>query len=220
MKHRIWIMVAVLILFIVGIAYIFMAMELSLYEKQLLAIVFVIAILSSVFSSALGRVSRHVPDREDMWFNRDATNWLADWLAGISTEMIGALITTVLLGIILSQLEVKDTLIEQIHSHLEPNAVQALEDMRVYGWLTNGTLQGESLIGVTWVDADLRQADLRDANLADAVLQGSDLSHSFFQRANLEGANLSDADLSYVSMQEANLSQTDLSGITALDANL
>jgi uncharacterized protein YjbI with pentapeptide repeats len=146
--------------------------------------------------------------------------WWADWLGGISTELIGAVITTVLLSTLVEQVQIKNDLLAQLHSGIEANAIHAIEELRVNGWLNDDTLRGASLLGVSWSNADLHEADLREANLAYAHLENANLQAVFLQRGNLRQAILNDANLSGANLDNANLSEIDMQDAIVRDANL
>jgi uncharacterized protein YjbI with pentapeptide repeats len=74
----------------------------------------------------------------------------------------------------------KAELIAQMGSSVKDVAVAAAEELRRYGWLRDGSLQG----------ADLARADLQGAFLVLTNLGGADLI-----AANLGGANLILANL-------------------------
>ena len=73
--------------------------------------------------------------------------------------------------------------------------LQAVEELRTKGWLTNGALQ----------HAHLRKISLQNANLRDSNLQNSTLSE-----ANLRGANLSLANLKFARLRRADLRRADM----------
>lgn len=88
--------------------------------------------------------------------------------------------------------------------------LQAVEELRVRGWLSDGSLGGIPLCHVHMQGADLLGANLSHIDFHQAELTRADLS-----MANLSGARLTRADL-----REANLSQADLSGADLFKANL
>lgn len=88
--------------------------------------------------------------------------------------------------------------------------LQAVEELRVRGWLTDGSLLNVPLCHVHLQNADLLGADLRRVDFHQAHLMWADLS-----QANLSGASLSRANF-----QGANMSQTNLAGADLFKANL
>jgi hypothetical protein len=100
------------------------------------------------FSFLLGRSSWHRRVERD----EDKRSWWADWQQGMSTEMTGALVATVLFGLALGYLEERDTketlqreytrarLIYDMGSLDNSEARHAVERLRAQGWLTNRTL--------------------------------------------------------------------------------
>ncbi len=86
----------------------------------------------------------------------------------------------------------------------------ATEELRLRGWLADGSLQG-AFLGV----ADLQGASLAGADLQRAFLFGADLQRACLSRAKLQGANLYEArlegtDLTDAQLQGANLFRADL----------
>jgi hypothetical protein len=152
------------------------------------------------FSFVLGRLSwlRRVADGEE-----DRRSWWADWEQGMSTEMTGALIATVLFGLAIGYLDERDTkstlqrevtranLIYDMGSQDNREALHAVERLRAQGWLANSTLKDKLFVRANLRDADLNGAYLRGASFEKAMLIGADL-----RGANLFGTVFTGADLS------------------------
>jgi uncharacterized protein YjbI with pentapeptide repeats len=100
--------------------------------------------------------------------------------------------------------------IRKLRSADHKTVLQAVEDLRARGWLSDGSLQRISLQHVHLEDADLCEANLEDTNLSKASLR----------RANLSMANLAGSDLSWADLRDADLSQADLQGADLVKANL
>jgi uncharacterized protein YjbI with pentapeptide repeats len=92
------------------------------------------------------------------------------------------------------------------------NAVvlSAVEQLRIHGWLEDGTLHNVPLCHVHMENANLCNANLAKADLHQAHLQGADMSH----------ANLTGAKLTRVNMAGSILVGTDLRGADLFKANL
>lgn len=101
-------------------------------------------------------------------------------------------------------------LINKLRSPENKRVLQAIEDLRVRGWLCDGTLTNIPLCHVHMQNADLLGADLRKVDFHQAHLQGADLSQ----------ANLSGAKLNRASLEGANMSQTNLAGADLFKANM
>lgn len=159
------------------------------------------------------------------------SKWWSDWSHGLSTEMIGALITSIIFGsIILSaqneytqQLilrERKTVLMRLMASNNNNIALQAVEELWVLGGRTDGTLQdawlpfanlkGASLFMTDLQRADLSYAILEEADLNQAILSGAKLTHANLANSKLTGTHLDNADLSYADLSGANLSGAQL----------
>jgi hypothetical protein len=137
-------------------------------------------------------------------------SWGANWLQGMSTEMTGALIATILFGVVIGYLEERDnkeTLRnENIRALLmvdmggldNAEALHAVDRLRQYGWLTNGTLKDTPLIDANLANANLESAYLRGVIFTNAILTGADL-----RGANLRGAIFTGADLAGAQLDAA-----------------
>ena len=142
-----------------------------------------------------------------MWLNWD----LGGLLLNLATELIGAIVTYLLLERIVGEREQKEEerkrLIAEMGSRVKDVAVAAEERLRKHGWLTDGTLSGVYLH-----DADLRGANLQWADLSQAQLSMAHLHEANLHDANLRGANLWWADLTGADLSGADLTGADLSG--------
>lgn len=141
---------------------------------------------------------------------------------GISTELFGAVITTLSFGIIIlifQQYSIiesrKNELIIQLGSPVNDISLEAVRQLDILGYLTDGTLAGSYL----W------QANLSDGFLVEAKLNNIFASRANFDRAQLGYANLSNANLyaaSFVNsiIYNANLSGSEMSFIDFHQAQL
>lgn len=101
-------------------------------------------------------------------------------------------------------------LINKIYMLENKSTLQAVEELRVRGWLTDGSLCGTALCqaqlgNADLMGADLRNADLHQANLEFADLRKSRLNAAKLNRASLFHANFDQADLTYADLYKANL---------------
>jgi uncharacterized protein YjbI with pentapeptide repeats len=89
-------------------------------------------------------------------------------------------------------------------------ALQAVEELRVRGWLTDGSLNGIALCQSRLQSADLMEADLRNVDFHQANLDFSDLGKAHLNgaklnRASMQGVNFESADLTFADMYKTNL---------------
>lgn len=70
---------------------------------------------------------------------------------------------------------VKEQLLRQMHSYYNPTALQSIEELRVLGYLGDGSCQGLDFRGADWRDANLYQADLTNCDLRNTKIQKADL---------------------------------------------
>ncbi len=105
------------------------------------------------------------------------------------------------------------TLIElkkKLRSWDNKQVLEAVEELRVRGWLSDGSLKGIPLCDSHFEGADLLKANLSKVDFHRANLQGADLS-----MADLTGARLARSKL-----QNANFSQAILKDVDFYKANL
>lgn len=101
-------------------------------------------------------------------------------------------------------------LINKIFTLDNKSTLQAVEELRVRGWLTDGSLRGSALCQAQMGNADLMEADLRNvdfhqANLEFADLRKARLNGAKLNRASLYRANFDQADLTFADLYKANL---------------
>ena len=104
----------------------------------------------------------------------------------------------------------KIELVNKILSLENKPTLQAVEELRVRGWLCDGSLRGLALCHAQLQDADLMEADLcsvdfHQGNLDFANLSKARLNNTKLNRASLQRANFDHADLTYADMYKANL---------------
>jgi hypothetical protein len=108
--------------------------------------------------------------------------WWSGWLQNFSTEIMGAIVTFALFELVIGTVKEKKNLIIQMRNADNTTALNATAEMRVKGFVADGSLRG----------ADLRNAQLQGAYLWQADLRGA---HLF--KANLSGAILFNANLKH-----------------------
>lgn len=101
-------------------------------------------------------------------------------------------------------------LVKKLRSSNNKDVLTAIEQLRVRGWLEDGSLNNLPLCHVHMQGADLLSADLAKVDFHQADLQGADLRN----------ANLNKAKLTRVNLQGANLSKANLEGADMFKANL
>jgi hypothetical protein len=131
------------------------------------------------------------------------------------TEILGAVITYILIQNVIGNSKKKEKLITNMSSKTREVALQATEELRQSNWLTDGSLKGVNLSG-----ANLRGFELNSANLIDAVLINTNLSGAKLFGAKLSGANLFLADLSNATLDSADLHEANLQGTNLYGADL
>lgn len=104
----------------------------------------------------------------------------------------------------------KTELINKIWSQENKYSLQAIEELRVRNWLSDGSLRG-----VAFCHAQLQSADLSNADLCDV-----DFHQASLDFANLSEARLNSAKLNRASLQGVNFDHTDLTSADMHKANL
>ena len=104
----------------------------------------------------------------------------------------------------------KIELINKLRSQDNKTTLMAVEEMRVRGWLNDGSLSGIALCRTQFQNADLMDADLSGVDFHQSRLDWADLSLSNLVsakavRANLTGANFSKTDIYHADFYKANL---------------
>jgi len=113
---------------------------------------------------------------------------LSDFLYNLAPEAVGIVFTVLVLNRFDQLREDRQTferLIREMHSRYNQFALQAIEELRVLGWLSDGRLRGYELKGSNWKDANLYQA-----NLTECDLQRVDFENADLYQANLIGAKV------------------------------
>jgi len=174
-----------------------------------------------------------------------SNNNMLGYSTNIFTELLSVGVTILVLNRLSEQREntrLKSLLLARVKNPSRDIAVDAIEEIRVYGWLhgRTGLLQAENLFQANlqnanlWganlnlsklTQANLSNARLQHANLLQANLVSADLSHAILRQANLQSAyirqaNLQEADLLAANLERANLLATNLSGANLREANL
>jgi len=103
-------------------------------------------------------------------------------------------------------------LIQKLHSPDSKHVLQAVEELRAHGWLSQGLLSGSSLRCANLRGADLHKADLHAADMSQAHLEWADLSMANLKDAKLVLVDLRGADLSMANLCGADLSMSNLNG--------
>ena len=101
-------------------------------------------------------------------------------------------------------------IISKLRSSENKRVLEAVEELRAHGWLSDGTLKNIALI----------HAHLEGADLMNADLEGVDFHQAHMQFADLSSANLIGEKLVRATLKGANLSKTDLTGADLFKANL
>lgn len=127
----------------------------------------------------------------DYWLQ--SPEQLTEFFQNLVPEFVGIVFTVLIIDTLDRQREnrlIKEQLLRQLHSYYNPVALQSIEEMRIMGYLSDGSCRGLDLRGADWRGANLYQADLQDADLRNAKLEKADLVE-----ATLRNVKISDEQL-------------------------
>lgn len=196
----------------------------------------VLLLLVAFLTAILGYFNSHY----DLPLPKPIEYFIADFYANLSVEFISIAITI----LIIDQLnersrakQLKEQLISQMAGADNAIARNAVAELRIHGWLQDGSLRNLSFYQANLQEApifaadlekagfsrgdlrsarlnwaNLRHADLRVANIENGVLIGADLFRADIERANLGGAYLIEANLQEADLQGATLTSACLWG--------
>ncbi|MER6466835.1 pentapeptide repeat-containing protein [Streptomyces sp. NPDC001288] len=99
-----------------------------------------------------------------------------------------------------------------IRSGDEEATSTVLAELKLTGWLTDGSLASRNMTRAVLIGADLESAELGASDLTRAQLAGVSLFGAKLNRANLSEADLQGANLTLADLREANLYRADLRG--------
>lgn len=206
----------------------------SLEQVQLLVIVILTII---AFGSGIGSVLLHWKAVGGL-----SKGWFSGWLQGLSTEMVGAILTAVVLGSILSSAQqraaeapLRQSLIEKLNSGDVTTTLSAIAELRGNGWLSDGTLKGIGLYKASFSGANIAGANLQEAQIfgvdfsntyleqadfSKATIMGSSFRGLYVPGVNFEGAGISSTDFSNTDLRMASFRNTQLMGVNLEGATI
>lgn len=188
--------------------------------------VFYILVSITVISLAFSARSHLEAGNVNWW------SWADGAFQNFSTEMMGAIVTFGLFGLVvdardkrLAEIkELQKRLIREAGAESNDHAKAAIDWIRAEGWLTVDDdiqlLKGAYLRKAKLQDVKLYRANLNGVNLMDADLQFVYLDEANLSSANLRFANLRGAILNNVNLRDADLTGANLEGTDLTGANL
>ena len=180
-----------------------------------------------LFLLAAGVLAGFLHSYPETWRYADV---IKDYYANASTELVGIALTVLLVDALYEyrqNSQLKEQLIREMHSPDNGIALRAVEELRAYNWLFDGSLKGVSLIranlagcnlkgavldGANFTGANLKTASFRDASMEGVILSGANLEGAFLRGAKLHQAVMSGAILKNAILVSADLEATDFSG--------
>lgn len=101
-------------------------------------------------------------------------------------------------------------LIRKLRSSDNKRVLEAIEELRVHGWLSDGSLENLPFCHAQMQDANLSDANLTNVDLHQALLEGAQLCRTNLTKAKLNRANLRRADFSETVLTDADMFKADL----------
>jgi hypothetical protein len=150
-------------------------------------------------------------------------NLVNTFYSNLSSELFGIALTVLLIDALyeLRQAQqLKAQLIREMRSPDNGIALRAVEELRAYGWLSDGSMKGSDLHKANLVEADLHGANLDGCDLRNANLKNVSLREASLIGTNLLGANLQGALLRRANLSQTILSNANLSNAILVNANL
>lgn len=138
---------------------------------------------------------------------------IGDLYSNVAMELVSIAITVLIVDSLYERArtrQLKEQLIRQLGSSVDIIAINAMDELRALGWLTDRTLVGQSFARAKWHGANLEYSNLESASVVDALLS----------EANLKWANLHRADMRHAFCEDAHFVGTDFSGAQLRGANL
>jgi len=104
-------------------------------------------------------------------------------------------------------------LLREMGSRSNEVAIRAVEELRVLGYLTDGSIpKGTNFSWANLRNAPLEKAKLKGVNLSFAHLEGADLRSTEFESADLSNARLEKAALLHTNFEKADLNSAHFEG--------
>lgn len=137
-----------------------------------------------------------------------------DFYANIAMELFGIVLTIIFLdrvNEIRADKRRKQELIFQMKSEHNYLALEAVEQLRFYDWIRDGSLHFINLWFANLENANLINADLSNARIYNANLNNIKIGNTIFEKANLELVTLQNIVGTEVNFDGARLAGVDLS---------
>lgn len=107
-------------------------------------------------------------------------------------------------------METRFDILRRLRSIDNKRVLLAIEDLRVRGWLFDGSLGDKELCHARMQNADLMGANLTNVDLHQAELENADLSQANLTGARMARANLRGVDFSQAIIANADFFKADL----------
>lgn len=116
--------------------------------------------------------------------------------------------------------KLKDELLDDFRSDVNHVAKHAVNKLRRYGWLFDGSLKNLNFYGANLAGAELGSANLKGVNLHHAMLEKAVINNVNLEMADLEKTNLRDAILRNSNLAGCDIGNSDLQNADLRRANL
>lgn len=153
--------------------------------------------------------------------NKGWLEWIESAFQNLGTELIGAIITFIVIGVFVEMRRNQDNLLEQIRTGDSNTSVNALKRLLVKGVnLDQKNMRDANFHNADLTGMDLSNLDLRGARFSHAKLQGVKFNNTNMGKADLSESNLTNGNLKGVILEQANLEKAKLDEAYMVGANL
>jgi hypothetical protein len=159
--------------------------------------------------------------------NADRQAWWSNYLQGVSTELIGAALTIILLTFVFKAIETyateKNAAVEavlQLQSEDETQKQAALDMLRRSGWLYSLQSITEDLSGVDLSNENLENVNFGSIGFEAVNFHNANLANTHFTTSTFGNSSLRDTDLSFANLEGAVFIYTHFHNVTFYEANL
>ena len=181
-----------------------------------------------LFFSIMVAVTGYLNQHMRLTFGESMDKFVQDFYANFATELFSLAITVLIVDKLYENRaneEEKKRLILQMGSTDNTFAIEAVRQLRLKGWLFDGSLQKADLSlanleKANLDDADLKEVNLYGANLHSASIQFCDLSGAYLPYADFSDSTLRDVRFENACLRNAKFVKADIKNIDFSNADM
>lgn len=179
----------------------------------------VLLLLVALVTGTLGYLNLH----NDLILPKPLEYFVADFYANTAVELISIGITVLIIDQLYERSrnkQIKERLIRQMGANDNGLALVAIDELRSYGWLEDGSLRKVSFYLANLMNARLFSADLEETDFERADLGNADLKWVNLRNANLKAAFCENSLLIGACLSSACLSKANLGGVSPVSRKI